>query len=198
MMRSKFSPSQSSSSSKVIGWWPEISWPSSAIAATANGSSSPLRTPADFTYSAFGNMCCSRLSDIGERTLFRPHANSTACGARGREGASTWLNFFRLGHDLFEQPLHTFSGHALPFPVQHADQREQPAGGFEIDPHLALQALLQRARAFVVDAAAAHVDGLDLVRGRSADRLIIAVANHEIVFHDSPERRQRQQVRHHG
>src|SRR2546430_12651063 len=40
--------------------------------------------------------------------------------------------------------------------------------------------------------------GLDLVRRRGADRLVIAVANHEIVFHDSPERRQRQQMRDHG
>ena len=91
----------------------------------------------------------------------------------------------------------TFPGHALPLPVQDADQREQPARGFEIDPHLALQALLQRARAFVMDAAAAHVDGLDLVRRRGADRLVIAVADHEIVLHDPAERRQRQQMRHH-
>src|SRR5665647_829751 len=143
-------------------------------------------------------MCCSRLSAIGERTLLRPHANSTACGMRTRGGVSTWLSLFRLGHDLLEKPLRTFSGHALPFPVQHADQREQPARGLEIDPHLALQALLQRARAFVMDAAAAHVDGLDLVRRRGADRLIVAVADHEIVLHDSTERRQRQQMHHDG
>src|SRR3954452_6235065 len=86
---------------------------------------------------------------------------------------------------------------ALAFPVQDGDQSEQPAGGFEIDPHLAVQALLHGARPLVVDAAAAHVDGLDLVRSRGADRLIIAVANHEIVFDDAPERRQRQKMRHH-
>src|ERR1700738_4692211 len=80
----------------------------------------------------------------------------------------------------------------LTLPVQHADQREQPARGFEIDPHLALQAFLQRARALVVDAAAPHVDGLDLVRRSRPDRLVVAVADHEIVFHDPPERRQRQ------
>src|SRR6266403_2224722 len=108
------------------------------------------------------------------------------------------LAFFYHAHDLIRKPAPTFWDHALTLPVQHADQGEQPAGGLEIDPHLALQALLQRARAFVVNAAAAHVDGLDLVRRRGADRLVIAVANHEIVFHDSPERRQRQQMRHHG
>ena len=49
-----------------------------------------------------------------------------------------------------------------------------------------------------MDAAPAHVDGLDLVRGRGADRLVVAVADHEIVLHDPPERRQRQQMRDHG
>jgi hypothetical protein len=34
---------------ELIGLWPEISWPSSAITATANGSSSPFRAPADLT-----------------------------------------------------------------------------------------------------------------------------------------------------
>src|ERR1700710_1048866 len=81
--------------------------------------------------------------------------------------------------------------------MQNGDQRKQPPRGFEIDPHLALQPFLQRARAFVVNAAAAHVDGFDAVRRRGADRLIIAVADHEIVFDDAPERRQRQQMRHH-
>src|SRR3974390_2295915 len=67
-----------------------------------------------------------------------------------------------IAHDLIRKPVPTFRDHALALPVQHADQREQPAGGLEIAPPLALQALLQRSRAFVVDAAAAHVDGLDL------------------------------------
>src|ERR1700756_3594316 len=82
--------------------------------------------------------------------------------------------------------------------MQDGDQREQAAGGFEIDPHLAFQPLLQRARAFVVNAAAAHVDGLDLVGSRGADRLIIAVADHEIVFDDPAERREREQMRDNG
>jgi hypothetical protein len=30
----------------------------------------------------------SRLSAIGERTLLKPHENSTACGARPRDGAA--------------------------------------------------------------------------------------------------------------
>src|ERR1700677_1470980 len=76
----------------------------------------------------------------------------------------------------------------LTLPVQDGDQREQPAGGFEVDPYLALQAFLQSARTFVVDAAAAHVDGLDLVRRPGTNRLIIAVADSEVVLHDPPER----------
>src|ERR1700688_3453083 len=97
-----------------------------------------------------------------------------------------YLSFFYFGHDLIGNPVATFPGHALTLPVQHGDQREQPARGFEIDPHLALQPFLQRARALVVDAAATHVDGLDLVGRGGADRLVVAVANHEIVLHDPP------------
>src|SRR6516162_5330847 len=89
-----------------------------------------------------------------------------------------------------------FTSMRLSFPVQHADQREQPPGGFEIYPYLAFQPLLQGARAFIVNAAPAHVDGLDLVGSRGADRLIVTVADHEVVLHDPPERRQRQQMRH--
>src|SRR5947209_11484264 len=44
----------------------------------------------------------------------------------------------------------------LTLPVQNSNEREQPARGLEIDPHLALQALLQRARSLVMDATAAH------------------------------------------
>src|SRR5882757_3651949 len=78
-------------------------------------------------------------------------------------------------------PRCTFPDHPSPFQCSTQISVNSPAGGLKIDPHLALQPLLQRARAFVVNAAAAHVDGLDLVGRRGADRLIIAVANHEIV-----------------
>src|SRR5271168_4781274 len=144
MIRSKLSPSQSSSSSNVVGLWPEISWPSSAITATANGSSSPFLAPADLTYIAWGNIRCSRLSAIGERTLFKPHANSTACGLRVR-GIAAVIRMLLYG----AWPASIYPGHALTLPVQHGDQREQPARGLEIDPHLALQSLLQRARSLV-------------------------------------------------
>jgi hypothetical protein len=45
-------------------------------------------------------MCCNRLAAIGDRTLFNPHAKSTACGARTREGAAIASNFFGFGRDL--------------------------------------------------------------------------------------------------
>src|SRR4051794_6505208 len=118
-------------------------------------------------------MCRSRLSAIGDRTLFSPHANSTACGLRARGVASTLLDCSGIAHDrnrkpvptfrdheiisahdLIRKPVSTFRDHALTLPVQDADQREQPASGLEVDPHLALQPLLQSARAFVMNAAA--------------------------------------------
>ena len=82
-------------------------------------------------------------------------------------------------------------------PVQHADQREQPARGVEIDRHLVLEPLHQDVRAVVVDAAPAHVDRLDLVGRRGADGLIVAVADQVVVLDDAAQRRERKQMRHH-
>src|SRR3546814_3113567 len=65
--------------------------------------------------------------------------------------------------------------------VEHADQREQAPRGVEIDLDLAVETFDQHLRRLVVQRAARHVDGLDLLRGRRADRLIIAVADREIV-----------------
>ena len=50
---------------------------------------------------------------------------------------------------------------------------------------LRLSRSMQDARAFVVQAAPAHVDRLDLVGRRGADRRVIAVADHEVVLHDA-------------
>src|ERR1700743_1908779 len=136
MIRSKLRPSQSSSSSNVIGLCCEMSWPSSAITATAKGSSSPFLTPAERTYNAWGNICCSRLCAIGDRTLLKPQANSTACGAR--VGGAV-IRLLSSGAGPPGQSC------AFTLPVQDADQREKAAGGFEIDPHLALQPFLQGA-----------------------------------------------------
>src|SRR5215468_2523594 len=86
---------------------------------------------------------------------------------------------------------------SLPLPVQHADEREQAAGGVEVDPHLLAQPVHENARALVVQPAPAHVDRLDLARRGGAKRLVIAVADHEIILHDAPQRRQREEMRDH-
>jgi hypothetical protein len=57
-----------------------------------------------------GNICRSRLSAIGERTLLRPHANSTACGVRTRDGVSTRYSSIVLG-------MPRLRNHAAPFPI---------------------------------------------------------------------------------
>ena len=49
-----------------------------------------------------------------------------------------------------------------------------------------------------MNAAAAHIDSFDLVGRGGADRLIVAVADHEVVLHDAAERRQRQKMHHAG
>src|SRR3546814_6607813 len=65
--------------------------------------------------------------------------------------------------------------------VEHADQREQAPRGVEIDLDLAVETFDQHLRRLVVQREARHVDGLDLLRGRRAARLIIAVADRDIV-----------------
>src|SRR5579883_1459508 len=103
----------------------------------------------------------------------RPQANSTARGGfagAGIRGSS-------------------------PLPVQYRDQREQSPRGVEVELDLALESLHEDARAFVMQGAAPHIERLDTVRRRRADRRVIAVADHEIVLHDAAKRRQREQVR---
>ena len=98
-------------------------------------------------------------------------ANSTACGRNA-------------------------GGRFIP-PMQHADQREQAARSVEIEVHLARQPLHQEVGAFVVQGAAAHVERLDAVGRRGADRRVIAVAHRVIVLHHAPQRREREKMRHH-
>src|SRR5579864_6928012 len=119
----------------VIGLWRAMSMPISSITATANGSSSPFCTPAEAIATVCPNSCCARPAAIGERTAFMPQANSTARGRKGRSGIA-----------------------ASTLPVQDADQREQAAGGVDIDFHFLLEPLHQNARTVVVDGATAHVD----------------------------------------
>ncbi len=81
--------------------------------------------------------------------------------------------------------------------MQHADQREQAPRGVEIDVDLALEPLHQDVRTFVVQPAPAHVERLDAVGRGGADRLVVAVADHVVVLHEPPQRRERQQMRDH-
>ena len=62
----------------------------------------------------------------------------------------------------------------------------------KIDFDLALEPLLQKPAAVIVEAAPAHVDCLDAARRRRLDRFEIAAADQEIVLHDLAERRQRE------
>src|SRR3546814_18722894 len=66
--------------------------------------------------------------------------------------------------------------------------REQPARGDEVDLDLAAEAFLQQLGAFVVQAAPAHVDGLDARRTRRLDGFVIGLADGEVVADDAAER----------
>src|SRR6185295_11479978 len=84
---------------------------------------------------------------------------------------------------------------ALDLDVQRADQREEAPRGVVVDGDLAVETLSQELRTFVMQAAAAHVDRLDL-RGRGvADRLIITLANNEVVLDHPLQWRERKDVR---
>src|SRR5580698_3448033 len=107
------------------------------------------------------NIWPNKAAAIGERTELRPQANNTASGRFACDG---------IGPSAL--------------PVQYRDQGEQPARGVEIQIDLALEPFHHQARALVVQPAPAHVERLDTVRRRSADRRVIAVANREIVFDD--------------
>ena len=76
--------------------------------------------------------------------------------------------------------------------MQDADQGEEAAGGLVVYRDLALQPLGQHARALVVDAAAAHVDRLDLGGGEAFHGVVVALTDPEIVLDDLAEGRERQ------
>src|SRR5215207_4063414 len=65
--------------------------------------------------------------------------------------------------------------------VQHADQGEQPAGGGKVGLDFADEPFEEEFGGLVVNAPARHVDRLDLGGGGAADRLVIAVADREII-----------------
>src|SRR5271156_6505233 len=100
-------------------------------------------------------ICANKAAAMGERNEFWLQANRTA------KGCCTG----RLPSAL---------------PVQYRDQREQPARGAGIELDLALESLHDKPRAFVVQGAPAHIERLDAIRRRRADRVVIAVADGEI------------------
>jgi hypothetical protein len=79
--------------------------------------------------------------------------------------------------------------------MQDAHEREQSARGVEIEFHLALEALHQNVRALVMQPAARHVERLDAIRRRGADRRVIAVADGVIVLDQPSQRREREEMR---
>src|SRR5258708_24419380 len=78
--------------------------------------------------------------------------------------------------------------------MKHGDERKQPPRGIEVDGDLMLEALYQELGALVVQSPPSHVDRLDLAWRRRADRLVIALANQEIVLPEDTKRRGRQIV----
>src|SRR5581483_11071778 len=103
--------------------------------------------------------CFRYASAIGERTAFKVQAKRTLCG-RSKGSAAD---------------------------VQHAEQREQAARRVVVDLDAPLELGLQQARALVVEAAPAHVDRLDARGRRALDRLVIALADLEIVPDEAAE-----------
>lgn len=69
--------------------------------------------------------------------------------------------------------------------MQDADQREQPAGRIHVDLNFIDQTITQQFSAFIVQAAARHIDGFDLRRCHGLDGVKIAFADHEAIFDDT-------------
>ena len=72
--------------------------------------------------------------------------------------------------------------------MQHAHKRKQPPCGFEIDRHFAFEPPRHQRRAFVVQAPAAHVDGLDARLAAFLNRLDMALDQHLVVADQPAER----------
>jgi hypothetical protein len=71
-------------------------------------------------------------------------------------------------------------------------QREQPARRIEVHLDLSFETFAQEARAFVVQAAAPHVERFDLRGRRIADRLEVTAADEKIILDEAAKRRERQ------
>src|SRR5437588_12788802 len=79
--------------------------------------------------------------------------------------------------------------------VQHANQGKEPPRRVEIDLDLVGEPLDQQRGPLIVQGPPADVDRFDLRQARTANRFVIAVADHKIIFDDPAKRRQRQSDR---
>ena len=145
--------------------------PISSITWWTKPSALPERTPAERAIRRPGKNLRASAAAMGERTEFIEQTNSTV----GR----------------FDLALVDAAGIGL----HGADQGEQPAGGVEIHLELVVEPGAQQLGRLVVEAAAGHVDGFDLVGRGGLDGVVIAVADAEIVADQAAERGQRQIVR---
>jgi len=76
--------------------------------------------------------------------------------------------------------------------MQDADEREQGARGCMVNCGYGIKAFAQQARPFIVQAAAGHVDGFKACAIATGVGRLIAFANHEVVFHEFAEGRERE------
>src|SRR5215472_3195895 len=107
--------------------------------------------------------------------MFKPQANSTAWGLRTRPTAA------------ISRPSS--------LPVEHANQREQPARGIKIKVELLFQSLQEQVGALVVERPSAHVDRLNLTGRSGADSAVIAFTDQKVILHDASKWGQRQKMR---
>src|SRR5690625_3971846 len=74
--------------------------------------------------------------------------------------------------------------------MQHAEQGEEPARRQFVEFNPVGEAFAKKRCAFIVQGAPAHVDRLDAGGTGSLDGLKVALADHEVILHDPPERLQ--------
>src|SRR5271166_1149397 len=76
--------------------------------------------------------------------------------------------------------------------MQHANQREEAPCRVVVDRSLVGEPLHQQGRPLIVQRSPSDVDRLDLRQARRANRLVIALADHEVVADDTAKRGERQ------
>ena len=68
--------------------------------------------------------------------------------------------------------------------MQGTNQSKKTARRVEADFRLIAQTIRQQARAFIMQPSATHINGFDLRRSRGPDGIVVALADHKIVFHE--------------